>query len=43
MKRRLIKFRHTVIRVAGLDKSLEFYTNVLGMSVLKTRSTVTRW
>lgn len=29
-----MKFLHTMIRVADLDKSIEFYTNVLGMSVL---------
>lgn len=29
-----MKFLHTMIRVADLDKSIEFYTNVLGMKVL---------
>lgn len=29
-----MKFLHTMIRVADLDKSIEFYTNVLGMSEL---------
>lgn len=29
-----MKFLHTMIRVVDLDKSIEFYTNVLGMSVL---------
>lgn len=30
-----MKFLHTMVRVADLDKSIEFYTNVLGMSVLE--------
>ena len=29
-----MKFLHTLIRVADLDKSIEFYTKVLGMSEL---------
>ncbi|MFS1439803.1 lactoylglutathione lyase [Shewanella sp. 10N.286.48.A6] len=29
-----MKFLHTMIRVADLEKSIEFYTEVLGMSVL---------
>ncbi|MDV5167895.1 lactoylglutathione lyase [Photobacterium rosenbergii] len=29
-----MKFLHTMIRVSDLDKSIEFYTNVLGMQVL---------
>ncbi|MBM4922418.1 lactoylglutathione lyase [Vibrio parahaemolyticus] len=29
-----MKFLHTMIRVVDLDKSIEFYTKVLGMSVL---------
>ncbi|MEL7327363.1 MAG: lactoylglutathione lyase [Pseudomonadota bacterium] len=29
-----MKFLHTMIRVADLDKSIEFYTKVLGMSEL---------
>ncbi|GLS89875.1 lactoylglutathione lyase [Psychromonas marina] len=29
-----MKFLHTMVRVADLEKSIEFYTNVLGMSVL---------
>ncbi|EXJ46836.1 glyoxalase/Bleomycin resistance /Dioxygenase superfamily protein [Vibrio parahaemolyticus VPTS-2010] len=33
-ERRLMKFLHTMIRVVDLDKSIEFYTKVLGMSVL---------
>lgn len=33
----IIKFRldHTMIRVADLDKSLNFYVNILGMSLLR--------
>ncbi|AXY02927.1 lactoylglutathione lyase [Vibrio alfacsensis] len=30
-----MKFLHTMVRVTDLDKSIEFYTNVLGMSVLE--------
>lgn len=30
-----MKFLHTMIRVADLDKSIEFYTKVLGMKVLE--------
>ncbi|AYO11709.1 lactoylglutathione lyase [Vibrio campbellii] len=30
-----MKFLHTMIRVADLDKSIEFYTKVLGMSELE--------
>ncbi|MBM4861991.1 lactoylglutathione lyase [Vibrio parahaemolyticus] len=30
-----MKFLHTMIRVVDLDKSIEFYTKVLGMSVLE--------
>lgn len=29
-----MKFLHTMIRVVDLDKSIEFYTKVLGMTVL---------
>lgn len=29
-----MKFLHTMIRVADLEQSIDFYTNVLGMSVL---------
>lgn len=29
-----MKFLHTMIRVANLDKSIEFYSQVLGMKVL---------
>ncbi|EIO4561117.1 lactoylglutathione lyase [Vibrio parahaemolyticus] len=29
-----MKFLHTMIRVVDLDKSIKFYTKVLGMSVL---------
>ncbi|EGU48489.1 lactoylglutathione lyase [Vibrio ichthyoenteri ATCC 700023] len=29
-----MKFLHTMIRVTNLEKSIEFYTQVLGMSVL---------
>lgn len=30
-----MKFLHTMLRVSDLDKSIAFYTNVLGMSVLE--------
>lgn len=30
-----MKFLHTMLRVADLDKSIEFYTKVLGMKVLE--------
>ncbi|KAB0304112.1 lactoylglutathione lyase [Vibrio fortis] len=30
-----MKFLHTMIRVAALDKSIEFYTKVLGMKELE--------
>ncbi|PMG79533.1 lactoylglutathione lyase [Shewanella sp. 10N.286.51.B7] len=30
-----MKFLHTMIRVADLDTSIEFYTHVLGMKVLE--------
>ena len=30
-----MKFLHTMIRVANLDTSIEFYTKVLGMNVLE--------
>lgn len=30
-----MQFLHTMLRVADLDKSLDFYTNVLGMKQLK--------
>ncbi|WP_260258964.1 lactoylglutathione lyase [Vibrio intestinalis] len=30
-----MKFLHTMIRVADLDKSIEFYTKVLGMKILE--------
>lgn len=29
-----MKFLHTMIRVIDLEKSIQFYTQVLGMSVL---------
>ncbi len=32
----IMKFLHTMLRVVDLDKSIEFYTKVLGMSVLET-------
>lgn len=31
-----MKFLHTMLRVVDLAKSIEFYTNVLGMKVLET-------
>ena len=28
---------HTMLRVGDLDKSIEFYTNVMGMKLLKAK------
>ncbi|APC97267.1 lactoylglutathione lyase [Francisella frigiditurris] len=30
-----MRFAHTMLRVKDLDKSIDFYTNILGMKVLK--------
>ncbi|WP_144213028.1 lactoylglutathione lyase [Shewanella donghaensis] len=39
-----MKFLHTMIRVADLEKSIAFYTDVLGMSVLdRTENTDYRY
>ncbi|MCG7588095.1 lactoylglutathione lyase [Photobacterium sp. OFAV2-7] len=39
-----MKFLHTMIRVTDLDQSIEFYTKVLGMSVLdRTENTEYRY
>ncbi|GAB3530641.1 lactoylglutathione lyase [Photobacterium alginatilyticum] len=39
-----MKFLHTMIRVTNLDQSIEFYTQVLGMSVLdRTENTEYRY
>lgn len=39
-----MKFLHTMIRVTDLDQSIEFYTQVLGMSVLdRTENTDYRY
>ena len=39
-----MKFLHTMIRVTDLDQSIEFYTQVLGMSVLdRTENTEYRY
>ncbi|MFM2587639.1 lactoylglutathione lyase [Vibrio sp. TBV020] len=39
-----MKFLHTMIRVTDLDKSIEFYTKVLGMRVLdRTENTQYRY
>ncbi|NRA55919.1 MAG: lactoylglutathione lyase [Gammaproteobacteria bacterium] len=35
-----MKFLHTMLRVCDLDKSIEFYTQVLGMTVLETTDNV---
>jgi len=34
-KGRYMKFLHTMLRVTDLEKSIEFYTHVLGMKVLE--------
>ena len=40
----IMKFLHTMLRVVDLDKSIEFYTKVLGMSVLeRTENTEYRY
>jgi lactoylglutathione lyase len=40
----MMKFLHTMIRVTDLDKSIEFYTKVLGMRVLdRTENTQYRY
>ncbi len=31
-----MKFLHTMIRVGDLDRSVDFYTNVMGMQLVKT-------
>lgn len=31
------QFRHTMIRVQDLDKSVEFYTKILGMEILRKK------
>jgi len=35
-----MKFLHTMLRVSDLDKSIEFYTKILGMTVLETTDNV---
>ncbi|MDL2283547.1 lactoylglutathione lyase [Oxalobacter sp. OttesenSCG-928-P03] len=32
-----MRFLHTMIRVGDLDRSIDFYTNVLGMKLLRTK------
>jgi len=41
-----MRFLHTMLRVGNLERSIEFYTQVMGMKLLraqKTRSTNTAW
>ena len=36
------RIRHTMIRVKDLERSVEFYTNLLGMNVMRRRENVVR-
>lgn len=41
-----MRLLHTMLRVGDLQRSIDFYTNVLGMKLLRTsenRNTNTRW
>lgn len=41
-----MRLLHTMLRVGDLQRSIAFYTNVLGMKLLRTsgiRNTNTRW
>ncbi|MGA1336377.1 MAG: VOC family protein, partial [Burkholderiaceae bacterium] len=31
-----MRFLHTMIRVGDLERSIKFYTNVLGMNLIRT-------
>ena len=41
-KPKAIKIRHTMIRVANLEKSISFYTRKLGMEVMRRRESQER-
>lgn len=37
-----IRFRHTMIRVVDVERSVDFYTGLLGMTVMRRRETPAR-